>query len=332
LGTKACTVAILNYNGEAWLRTFLPGVVQHTEGAQLLVYDNCSTDGSVAYIRQHHPEVLLIEGKENLGFCGGYNQAFKHIETPYTVLLNSDVEVTPHWLEPLVAELHQHPDVAAVQPKIKSYAQRTHFEYAGAAGGYLDALGYPFCRGRIFETIEEDKGQYDTPQDVFWASGACLAIKTHVFKKLGGFDERFFAHMEEVDLCWRAQRAGYRIRVVPSSMVYHVGGGTLSYGSMNKLRLNFRNNLLMLSKNLSGWAKYRVLGARLVLDGVAALAGLAKGQWGAPWAILQAHAQFYRLTASNKPDENPKIVKPSKIYILQAYYLQKRKIFSDLGL
>ena len=293
-------------------------ICQEAYGAEILVYDNASTDDSIAWIKGHLPQVSVIESLTNRGFCGGYNDCFRYIHAPFTVLLNSDVEVTEGWLAPLLNALRTNALVAAVQPKIKAYHQKTHFEYAGAAGGYLDWLGYPFCRGRIFETLEEDLGQYDDQAQVFWASGACMAIRTSVFKDLGGFDERFFAHMEEIDLCWRAQLAGHQIWYVPTSTVYHVGGASLSYGSARKIRLNFRNNMMMLAKNLHGWQKFQVLFLRLILDGVAGLFALTKGQWTTPWAIIQGHFQFYGSKPSphNSPKNNQ--VKLAQISIVWA--------------
>lgn len=327
---KRCTVAILNYNGLRWLQAFLPGVEAHSPEAIVYVYDNASTDGSQDYLRQHHPNVLLVAGTENLGFCAGYNAAFRHITTPYAVLLNSDVEVTEGWLTPLLQELEENPDVGAVQPKIRSYHHRHLFEYAGAAGGYIDRFGYPYCRGRIFDTVEEDLGQYDTPADVFWATGACMAVRTELFKQLGGLDERFFAHMEEIDWCWRAQRAGYRIRVQPGSVVYHVGGGTLAYDSPRKLRLNYRNNLLMLDNNLAGIPHAGTLFGRLVLDGISALHLLLKSQWKAPFTIFMAHMDFYRLRSSKIRHPLPKHIRLGSRSIIWAYFIQGRKKFSDL--
>ena len=329
---KLCTVAILNYNGVDWLQKFLPIVEKLSTEAKILVYDNASTDGSSAYVENHHPEVVLKVGQENLGFCGGYNAAFKQIDTPYTVLLNSDVEVTEGWLLPLLTTLEESPKVAAVQPKILSYHQRNHFEYAGAAGGFIDAFGYPFCRGRLFETLEKDEGQYNNACDIFWASGACVMVRTALYNELGGFDERFFAHMEEIDLCWRAQRAGYRIRVEPKSVVYHVGGGTLAYASNRKMLLNYRNNLLLLANNLEGWDYFWVLAIRLLLDGLAAIYGLSKGHWAAPAIILQAHIEFYKMPRSTIKKAPAKKVPLSKVCLVLSYFILGKKKFTEMSL
>ena len=330
--SKRCTIAILNYNGVGWLEKFLPTVEQHSGEAEILVYDNASTDRSVAYVKESHPHVRLQVGDENLGFCRGYNVAFAFIETPYAVLLNSDVEVTENWLEPLLDVLEKDMSTAAVQPKIKSYHKRDFFEYAGAAGGYLDRFGYPFCRGRVFDTVEQDVGQYDNDRPVFWASGACMALRTSLFKELGGFDERFFAHMEEIDWCWRAQRAGYIIRFAHQSTVYHVGGGTLGYDSPRKLFLNYRNNLLMLDNNLAGTSKYWTLGCRLVLDGASALYLFMKGNRQAIGVILKAHFAFYGLMGKKPQTSSINKVKRSRLSIVYHYYILRQKTFSKLGL
>jgi GT2 family glycosyltransferase len=332
LESKSCTVAILNYNGLHWLQKFLPTVVDCSPEAVLFVYDNASTDGSVAYLKEYHPSIKLVVGSQNLGFCGGYNRAFEHIDTPYTVLLNSDVGVTPNWLRPLLAQVDGDASVAAVQPKVRSYHQKTHFEYAGAAGGFMDKYGYPFCRGRLFDTLEEDLGQYDSPMDIFWATGACMLIRTEVYRELGGLNEDFFAHMEEIDLCWRIHRAGYRVCVDPASVVYHVGGGTLGYDSPKKLLLNYRNNLLMLSNNLRGFYRYRILLIRMVLDGISAFYGLAKGQWGLPITILKAHFQFYSILPKQNRHRLPFDVRPKTASVVFQYFALGRKRFSQLSL
>ena len=247
-------VVILNWNTEGFLKEFLPGLlrsVEKVEGAEVIVADNASTDGSLKLIQEMFPDVRTIALDRNYGFTGGYNKAFAQIESEYFVLINSDIEVTEDWLGPLVEWMDSHPDCGACAPKLHSWQEREKFEYAGAAGGYIDRFGYPFCRGRILGRLETDRGQYDSPADVFWATGACLMVRSEIYRKLGGLDERFFAHMEEIDLCWRMQLEGYRISVVPSSIVYHVGGGTLPATSPFKLYLNFRNNRLMLENNLA---------------------------------------------------------------------------------
>jgi len=252
-------VVILNWNGKNFLEKFLPGLVASLKGydAEVVVADNASTDGSQQLLKEQFPDVMVLQFDENLGFTGGYNKAFdmlaadEEIAPQYFLLLNSDIEVTENWLYPLEEWMDLHEECAACAPKLHSYQQREKFEYAGAAGGYLDMFGYPFCRGRVMKRVEEDKGQYDDPADVLWASGACLMVRSSVWEDIGGLDERFFAHMEEIDFCWRARLSGYSVSVVPRSLVYHVGGGTLPQESPWKLQLNYRNNLLMLSNNLA---------------------------------------------------------------------------------
>lgn len=252
-------IVILNWNTEGFLREFLPGLLlsaANTEGAEVVVADNASTDGSMKLMRERFPEVRTLQFEKNLGFTGGYNRAFAELDSgddapEYFLLINSDIEVTQEWLGPLVGWMDAHPDCGACAPKLHSWQERDRFEYAGAAGGYIDRYGYPFCRGRIMKQLEYDKGQYDSPADVFWATGACLMVRSSVYRKMGGLDERFFAHMEEIDLCWRMQLEGWKVTVVPGSTVYHVGGGTLPATSPFKLFLNYRNNLLMLDNNLA---------------------------------------------------------------------------------
>jgi GT2 family glycosyltransferase len=247
-------VVILNWNTEGFLKEFLPGLlhsVGKVDGAEVIVADNASNDGSLKVMQELFPQVRTIAFEKNYGFTGGYNKAFEQIDSEYFVLINSDIEVTENWLSPLVDWMDTHPECGACAPKLHSWQERDKFEYAGAAGGYIDRFGYPFCRGRVLKRLETDNGQYDNPKDVFWATGACLMVRSSLYRKLGGLDERFFAHMEEIDLCWRMQLEGYRISVVPQSVVYHVGGGTLPATSPFKLYLNYRNNLLMLENNLS---------------------------------------------------------------------------------
>ena len=255
-------VVILNWNTEGFLKEFLPTLlhsVEKVEDANVIVADNASTDGSLQVMKELFPQVRTIAFDRNYGFTGGYNKAFEQIDSEYFVLINSDIEVTEDWLEPLVDWMDTHPQCGACAPKLHSWQERDKFEYAGAAGGYIDRFGYPFCRGRVLKRLETDKGQYDTPKDVFWATGACLMVRSSLYRKLGGLDERFFAHMEEIDLCWRMQLEGYKVSVIPQSVVYHVGGGTLPATSPFKLYLNFRNNILMLENNL---AKTFALGYR----------------------------------------------------------------------
>lgn len=284
-------VVILNYNGAALLERFLPLVIQHSPQAEIVVADNGSTDDSCARVSTAFPEVKLLSFDRNYGFCGGYNRALSAVKARYYVLLNSDVEVTPGWLDPLATVLDTHAEVAAVQPKILSFDRRDHFEYAGAGGGLIDALGYPFCRGRIFAWVERDEGQYDDERAVFWTSGACMMIRSEVFHTFGGFDEDFFAHMEEIDLCWKINRAGKRLFYTGKSHVYHIGAGTLHYHHPRKTYLNFRNNLMMLVKHLGNGEMLYKLPLRVVLDWLAALAFVAKGQFGNARSVFKAHAE-----------------------------------------
>ena len=312
-------VVILNWNGRAHLERYLPSVVRHTMPQYgVVVADNGSTDSSLEYVAETFPEVEIVRLDRNYGFAEGYNRALQEIEAEYYVLLNSDVEVTEGWCEKLVEALDADPQLAAVAPKLLADTDRERFEYAGASGGFIDILGYPFCRGRILSTTELDEGQYDDPREVFWASGAAFACRAEVFKSEGGFDGEFFAHMEEIDLCWRIQSSGYRIGIEPRATVYHLGGGTLSALSPRKTMLNHRNNLAMLYKNLPLGHLLWVLPARLVLDGVAAASYLVKGQWACVKAVWQAHVGFYRmlpsLSAKRKAERAKRATLPRTIY------------------
>ena len=312
-------VVILNWNGRAHLERYLPSVVRHTMPQYgVVVADNGSTDSSLEYVAEMFPEVEIVRLDRNYGFAEGYNRALQEIEAEYYVLLNSDVEVTEGWCEKLVEALDADPQLAAVAPKLLADTDRERFEYAGASGGFIDILGYPFCRGRILSTTELDEGQYDDPREVFWASGAAFACRAEVFKSEGGFDGEFFAHMEEIDLCWRMQSSGYRIGIESRATVYHLGGGTLSALSPRKTMLNHRNNLAMLYKNLPLGHLLWVLPARLVLDGVAAASYLVKGQWACVKAVWQAHVGFYRmlpsLSAKRKAEQAKRATLPRTIY------------------
>jgi GT2 family glycosyltransferase len=289
-------IVILNWNGLHWLQHFLPDVVRHSPSpAEVWIADNGSTDESLPWVRTNYPTVKIFEIGKNLGFSAGYNIALKYIHAPFYILLNSDVKVTPHWLEAPLEVLKNNPEVGAVQPKILSFHQPDTFEYAGAAGGMMDHLGYPFCRGRIFNVNETDHGQFSTQAEIFWASGAALFIRKEAWEKAGGLDVDFFAHMEEIDLCWRLKNLGFSIRYVPDSVVFHVGGGTLAAGSPRKIYLNFRNNLFLLLKNLPKGRLAWLLPLRLVLDGIAALKFLAEPQGPAKcYAVFKAHLSFYR--------------------------------------
>ena len=286
-------VVILNFNGEDLLPLFLPSVVLYSSKAEVIVADNASTDKSVQIIERDFPSVKVIQLDKNYGFCGGYNRAIEVVDADYCVLLNSDIEVTPGWLDPLVELLDIDPDVASVQPKILSYTHKNKFEHAGAAGGFIDSLGYPFCRGRIFNYVEEDRGQYDDEREIFWSTGACMIIRTRIFKDLNGFDEDFFAHMEEIDLCWKLHRRNLKVMYSGKSKVYHLGAGTLGYGSPKKTYLNFRNGLSLIYKHLGAGELIYKLPLRIVLDWVAALRFALGKDSAHTTAILNAHRDFF---------------------------------------
>lgn len=327
-------VVILNWNGFDLLKKFLPSVVKHTpESATVYVADNGSSDESVSMIQLKFPTVKVIENGANLGFAEGYNQALQSVEEEYVVLLNSDVEVTEGWLEPLIQRLSNSPETAACQPKILSYSEKNKFEYAGASGGMIDSLGYPYCRGRMFDHTEVDNGQYNDSIPIFWATGTCLAIKKSSYFEVGGLDSDFFAHMEEIDLCWRLQRAGYSIWVQPDSKIYHVGGGTLTVLNPKKTYLNFTNGLAMITKNSKISKLIWLIPVRLILDGIAGLKFLVGGQPKHTWAIVRAHFNFYfkifqwtRKRNGNYP-ELPIISQSSVVW---SYFVKKRKTFKDL--
>ncbi len=294
-------VVILNWNTKGYLHRFLPALIESCgeEDAEVVVADNASTDGSIDFVKQHFPSIRTISLDQNYGFTGGYNRALNNLEAEYFVLINSDIEVDPSWLHILTKWMDTHPECGICGPKILSYTDRDKFEYAGAAGGYIDHFGYPFCRGRILGKVERDTGQYDTPENVLWVSGACLMVRASLWKELGGFDERFFAHMEELDLCWRAQLTGHKVQNVPQSEVYHIGGGTLANDSPWKLKLNFRNNLMLLENNLPatiGSTRARIIiFARMFLDGCSALAYLLTGRSDYMISVLEAHKEFRTL-------------------------------------
>lgn len=333
-------VVILNWNGCEMLRTFLPSVIQHSgsDGVEVCVADNGSTDASVEMLRREFPSVRLILLEGNHGFADGYNLALQQVEAEYVVLLNSDVEVTEHWLQPMVAYLGAHPEVAACQPKIRSWRTKAEFEYAGAAGGYIDRYGYPFCRGRVMGVVEEDKGQYDRVVPVFWATGAALFIRLNDYREVGGLDGRFFAHMEEIDLCWRLRARGRAIVCIPQSTVYHVGGATLKKENPHKTFLNFRNNLVMLYKNLPDEELNGVMRTRAVLDYVATLAFVLKGQLPNAKAVMQARREYRKLRPEFRAarEENLKktvvssIPERIKSSILWQFYVEGRKRFSQI--
>lgn len=330
-------VVILNWNGKAMLRRFLPGVLAHTRG-RVYVADNASTDGSLSWLAEEYPRVDTILLDRNYGFAEGYNQALSRIEAEYYVLLNSDVEVKDDWLKPMVGYMDSHPAVAACQPKVMSWHEPDKFEYAGAAGGYMDALGYPYCRGRILGTVEADQGQYDAVASVFWATGAALMVRSAVYREAGGLDARFFAHMEEIDFCWRLRSRGYGVACVPSAVVYHVGGGTLPKENPRKTYLNFRNNLYMLYKNLPESRLRPVMRWRFWLDRLAALQFLLKGEYGSFRAVFQARRDFRRqkpyLVLSRKENLSLATVgcipEQAPFSILWDYYVKGCRIYSKL--
>jgi hypothetical protein len=335
-------VVILNWNGLKLLKDYLPAVVAHSTHPEvaLVVADNASTDQSVSYIKTHYPQISVIQLARNYGFAEGYNQVLKQINATYYVLLNSDVEVAPHWLDAPLKALENNPMLAAVQPKILAARRRTHFEYAGACGGFMDRLGYPFCRGRILHTIEEDRGQYDTPLEIFWATGACLIIRSALYHAVGGLDSQFFAHQEEIDLCWRLKSRGYQILCTPQSVVYHVGGATLSVESPRKTYLNFRNNLLMLYKNLPKEELTSVFRLRFVLDYLAATKFLCSGHPQNAYAVYRARRDFKRMKPAYKQIREDNLAhtvlpSPQGLYrgsLLKAYYLKGIKTFDLLRL
>ncbi len=328
-------IVILNYNGKAYLEQFLPSLVRFSKPYQVYVADNASTDGSINYLKKHHQEVKLIVLQENYGYAGGYNEALKQLEEEYFILINSDVEVTKNWVEPLIATLSSDIEIVACQPKIKAYHQKTHFEYAGGAGGYIDWLGYPFCRGRIFDTLEKDTGQYDKPYHIFWASGACFAIKKKYFHHLGGFDAGFFAHMEEIDLCWRIQNAEKKIIYNPDSVVFHVGGGTLASTSPKKTYLNFRNGLLLLVKNIPTIELIYKLPFRSLLDGLAILKFIVDRKPAHALAVIKAHFHALPRTFNYLRKKRKRLRKISKKLIFSKlivfqYFIKGKSKFSDL--
>ncbi len=334
------SVVILNWNGAEMLRRFLPSVIAYSqgEGVEICVADNASSDNSCEVIEREFPEVRLIRLSENYGFAEGYNRALQQIDAEYVVLLNSDVEVTSGWLEPMTDYLDKHPQVAACQPKLLSFQEKSCFEYAGAAGGFIDKYGYPFCRGRIFDVIESDHGQYEDIIPVFWATGAALLIRLQVYREVGGLDGRFFAHMEEIDLCWRLRSRGYGIVCLPFSRVYHVGGATLKKENPRKTLLNFRNNLIMLYKNLPENELYRVMRVRLFLDYLAAFVFLLKGDKNNSLAVLRAHKEYMSMRFLFKAERDENLRSASLVSIPERFEksilwwtkVRRCKFFSDL--
>lgn len=337
---KKIAVVILNWNGRKMLEQFLPSVIAYSqEEAEVIVADNASTDDSLQLLQERFPEVRVIVLDQNYGFADGYNQAFQQVEAEYFVLLNSDVKVVPHWLSPLVMFMDSHPDVAACQPKLLSFFDEGSFEYAGASGGFIDRLGYPFCRGRIFDTVEKDNGQYDDNCDVLWATGACLMVRAKDYWEAGGLDGRFFAHNEEIDLCWRLRMLGHRVVCLPESKVYHVGGGTLPKNNPRKTFLNFRNNLTMLYKNLPEEELRPVMRWRWFLDYLAAWQTLILNRnWGDFCAIYRARRAFKKWLPQFREDRKriqqsrtlSRVPERKPYVILWQYYVKHRHCFSQM--
>lgn len=325
-------VVILNWNGSKLLKQFLPSVVAFSKEADIYVADNDSTDDSIAVLQSEFPSVKIISNAANYGFAKGYNDALQYVDADIYALVNSDIEVTENWLSPIVKMFENEPETAIIQPKILDYKNKSKFEYAGAAGGFIDKYGYPFCRGRIFETLEKDNGQYDSDCTISWASGACFFIRSHVYKNLGGFDADFFAHQEEIDLCWRTSNQGHDIRYNYQSKVYHVGGATLDQGNPRKTYLNFRNSLLMLVKNLPKKQLFFIIFSRLVLDGLAGIRFIFQGKISHCFAIVKAHFSLYRRFLKNyKKRGHSQSGAYFKIKsIVWAYFINRKTTFSKL--
>lgn len=329
-------VAILNWNGKHFLEQFLPLLVARTScaGVSLAVIDNASSDDSVAFVRAHFPAVQVVCLDKNYGYTGGYNRGLQQLQADYYVLLNSDVEVTENWLQPLLQVMDKDTDIAACMPKIRAYHSRNLFEYAGAAGGFIDKYGYPFCRGRILSSIEQDEGQYDEVQPVFWTTGACMVVRAELYHRLGGLDELFFAHMEEIDFCWRVQHAGYKVVCLPQSVVFHVGGGTLPNNNPQKIYFNYRNSLYMLYKNLPRETRNSIIIVRMLLDGLSACVYLGSGKLSFFMAVCRAHLHFWqnrrRLTITPVTGKTIHGIYPKSI--VWQFFTRRRKLhFSEIS-
>lgn len=325
-------IVILNWNGKELLEKFMPSVIKYSTGAEIYLADNASTDDSISYIKSAFPSIKIIQNKENGGYAKGYNDALKLIDADFFCLLNSDVEVTNNWLKPVIDVFNHDDKTAIIQPKILDFKNKEYFEYAGAAGGFIDKYGYPYCRGRIFNTIEKDQGQYNDTAEIFWASGACLFIRRNVFNALNGLDEHFFAHMEEIDLCWRVKNEGFVVKYVGESAIYHVGGATLKNTNPKKTYLNFRNSLYMLAKNAEGFL-FKIILIRLILDGIASIKYLFEMKPSHTLAILKAHFSFYyhlnRLLTQRKSIKN-KIKYYKQTSIVVDYFVNKKKYYKSL--
>ncbi len=328
-------VVILNWNGKKFLKKFLPSVIKYiSDDAEIIIADNASADDSISFLQNNYPQIRIIQHSKNLGFAKGYNEALSKINADYYVLLNSDIEVTENWIKPVIDLMEKDKNIAVCQPKIMSFYKPLEFEYAGAAGGFIDKYGYPFCKGRIFQTMEEDKGQYDDITEIFWATGACMFVKSDLFLKFGGFDNDFFAHMEEIDFCWRLKNLGYKIMYCPFSKIFHIGGGTLPKKSSHKTFLNFRNNLILLYKNLPGNKLISAFIIKLILDTIAALKFLLDGGFKDFIAVIKAYFSFYSSFLKHyKKRGNIKHIYVSKIYqksIVCDYFLKGKKFFTDI--
>jgi len=328
-------VVILNWNGKKFLEQFLPPLIQHTaQDAEIIVADNASSDDSVAFLQKQFPDIRIIRNPDNGGFSRGYNQALRQVEADYYVLLNSDILVTENWINPVIDLMESDSAIGACQPKIRSFHEPELFEYAGAAGGFIDKYGYPFCRGRLFQAIEKDNGQYDDPLEIFWATGACMFVKAKLYHALDGLDEDFFAHMEEIDFCWRLKNRGYRIMYCPGSTVYHIGGGTLPKASWRKTYYNFRNNFILLYKNLPDELLFEVFSKRLILDGIAAMKFLFTAGFKDFWAVVNAHFSFYNVLRKTRQKRHQLPHGPMRnVYrknIVFEHFLRGKKKYSDL--
>lgn len=327
-------VVILNWNGKELLKTYLPSVISNSKDAEIIVADNGSTDNSIAFLKKEFPQIRIIDNKYNLGFAEGYNRALKEVESDYYVLLNSDIEVTPSWIYPIIELMEKDQSIVCCQPKLLSYLEKNKFEYAGGAGGFIDYLGYPFCRGRIFNFLEEDYGQYDEEKEIFWATGASLFVRADIYNKFGGLDNDFFAHQEEIDFCWRVKNAGYKVYYCPKSICYHLGGGSLNKTSPFKTFLNFRNNLYLLYKNLPRKKQSRIFFLRFFLDIIASFTFLLQGKAGEFIAVYKAYYAF--LKNKKKIKEKRQIIVNSNIKeiytnsIVFSYYMKSIKKYSDL--
>jgi GT2 family glycosyltransferase len=335
MGKSKIAIVILNWNGKRFLEKFLPFLVKYNSvNSEIIIADNASKDDSIQFLENNYPAIRIIRNNENGGFTKGYNDALKQIDSEYYVLLNSDIEVTENWIDPVIALMDSDKNIAACQPKIRSFKNKDEFEYAGAAGGFIDKLGYPFCRGRIFQELEKDENQYDDATEIFWATGACMFVRANIFHKLGGFDNDFFAHMEEIDFCWRLKNSGYKVMYCPDSLIYHVGGGTLPKKNPKKTYLNFRNNFILLYKNLPREKIFPVIFLRLFLDAAAAFKFLSEGHVKDFFAVIHAHFAFYfSIRKHIRKRKTIKHIDVSCIYkksIVSEYYFKKKKTFKEL--